>query len=202
MSFNEIKSLFDENPGLIYLVPVVFLVFCTLLWLSVRSVQKNKDTNKIRIIIKNISTNYVKDIALPDGLGGYVFIDYMILTPTGILVVNVQNYTGFIFGGENIDDWTQMIGRKSYKFKNPLSIIQHHIQSVKTHSGTVPVQGRIVFSSAGEFPKGIPKGVSTADSFKEDVSFVVVGSSVPELFQQTWKDILAIVKDSNKKIEH
>lgn len=200
MLVSEIKNLFYANPNYIYLVLLVFLFFGFIIWLFARVLQKNKETNKIRKIVKEMGADFIQDAALPDGLEGFVFIDYMILTPSGILVVDVQNYNGFLFGGEAVDEWTQMIGHQSYKFNNPIPVNQHHVQSVLTHAGDVPVHGRIVFTSLGNFPKGIPVGVSTAGSFKEDVAVNVVGSSIPEIYRQTWNNLLAIVKESNKKV--
>jgi len=200
MSVIEIKNLFDTNPNFIYWVPLVFLFICLIFWLVARLLFKNKESNKIKRIVKEIAADYVQDAALPDGLEGFVFIDFLVLTPTGILVIDVQNYNGFLFGGEAVDEWTQMIGHQSYKFKNPIPINQHHVHSVTTHAGDVPVQGRIVFTSLGNFPKGIPDGVSTTGNFKNDVSISVVGNSVPELYQQAWIKILAIVKKSKKKL--
>lgn len=200
MSVSEIRSLFDANPNYIYLVLLIFLFFGFIIWLFVHFLLKNKETNKIKKIVKEIAADFIQDAALPDGLEGFIFVDYMILTPTGILVVDVQNYNGFLFGGEAVDEWTQMIDHQSYKFNNPIPVNQHHVQSVLTHTGDVPVQGRIVFTSLGKFPKGIPEGVSTASSFKNDVSFTVVGNAVPEIYQQTWNRLLAIVKESNQKL--
>ncbi len=202
MSVSEIKSLIDANPNYIYLVALLFVFFCFIIWLFVHILGKNKETNKIKKIVKEMGVDFIQDAALPDGLEGFVFIDYLILTPAGILVVDVQNYNGFLFGGAAVNEWTQMIGHQSYKFNNPIPVNQHHVQSVLTHADDVPVRGRIVFTSLGNFPKGIPAGVSTAGSFKEDVAFAfnAVGNSIPEIYRQTWTNLLAIVKESNKKV--
>ena len=200
MSVSELKDIYNTNPEYFYIAIGVFVVLCGLLWIIIKFVNKDSENKKIKKIIKSIGADFVQNVAIPDGLEGFIFFDYMVLTPTGILVVDVQNYNGYIFGGETINEWTQMIGRKSYKFRNPLPGNQNHVLSVKEHAGDVPVQGRIVFTSMGEFPKGIPKGVSTTGSLKEDVSFSVVGNAVPEIYQKTWNELLAMVKKANQQV--
>ena len=200
MSVSELKDIYNTNPEYFYIAIGVFVALCGLLWVIIKFINKDAENKKIKKVLKSIGTDFVQNVAIPDGLEGFVFFDYMVLTPTGILVVDVQNYNGYLFGGETVDDWTQMIGRKSYKFKNPLPRNEHHVQSVKEHTGDVPVQGRIVFTSMGKFPKGIPKGVSTTGSLKDDVSFSVVGNAIPEIFQKTWNELLAIVNEANQKV--
>lgn len=203
MSISEIKSLLNIDSIYIYLSPVIFLVCCVIIWLFVRFLLKDNESSRIKKIIKDISIDYVKNAvlpaAVPDDVNDYVFIDYIALTSAGILVISAQDYKGFLFGGEQTNEWTQMIGHKSYRFNNPLPIIEHHVQSIKNFTGGVPIHSRIVFSSLGEFPKGIPEGVSTANNFKQDVESIVVGNSVSESFRETWDDLLAVVKESNKK---
>lgn len=198
MSVSELRNLIETSPE--YAAIAAFILAVIIVWIIIRYINKESGNKKITKIIKKMATGYVQNIAIPDGLEGYVFIDYLVLTPTGILVINVQDYNGFLFGGENINEWTQMIGHKSYKFKNPLPQVEHHVQSVKLHVDDVPVRGRIVFSSAGEFPKGIPQGVSTIGSLKEDVSFTVVGNAVPEIYLYTWKKLLELAKSSSNKV--
>ncbi len=200
MSVEEIKNLLDSNPNYIYFIPVIFLGFCLIFWLIARLLQKNKETNKIKKIIKEIGAKYIQNASLPDGVDGFIFIDFLLLTPTGILVVDVLNLNGFLFGGDAVDEWTQMIGHKSYKFNNPLPINQQHILAVSAQVGDVPVYGRVVFTSLGNFPKGIPDGVSPANNFQKDVNISVTETVIPELYLKAWNDLHIVIKESKKKL--
>jgi len=200
MSVEEIKSLLDSNPNYIYFIPVIFLGFCLVFWLIARLLQKNKETNKIKKIIKEFGVKYIQNASLPDGVDGFIFIDFLLLTSKGILVVDVLNLNGFLFGGDAVDEWTQMIGHKSYKFNNPLPINQQHILAVSAQIADVPVYGRVVFTSLGNFPKGIPDGVSPANSFQKDMNISATENAIPESFQKTWNDLHLVIKESKKKL--
>ena len=200
MSFDNFLNKINTNPEFAFIVYSVAIFVVLVLVVVLFIVRRNADKHNIKSIIKDIGNDFIQDVALPDGMDGYVFVDYLVLTPTGILVVDVENYNGFLFGGDHIDEWTQMIGHKSYKFKNPLPHHQQNVQSVISHTGTVPVQGRLVFTSEGSFPKGIPDGVSTAGSLKQDVSKSVVGNSIPAIFQEVWKELGIKSLESNQQL--
>src|SRR3546814_3809449 len=44
-------------------------------------------------------------------------IDYIYVCPFGILVIETKNMRGWIFGGKNQAQWTQIIYRKKVKFQ-------------------------------------------------------------------------------------
>jgi hypothetical protein len=45
-------------------------------------------------------------------------------------VVGVLRFDGLIFGSGHIDQWTQVIGRHSYKFDNPDHYLQRQINAL------------------------------------------------------------------------
>ncbi|MGL5955300.1 MAG: nuclease-related domain-containing protein [Brevinema sp.] len=60
-------------------------------------------------------------------------IDVVVLTDVGIIVFEVKNYSGWIFGNGNNTDWTKTLayGKKKYRFYNPLKQNISHIQSLR-----------------------------------------------------------------------
>jgi hypothetical protein len=42
--------------------------------------------------------------------------------------------------------------------------------------------------------------VSTAETFKEDVSTVVVGNSIPAIFQEIWKELLVKSREAAQQL--
>ena len=46
----------------------------------------------------------LRDIDLPDGMGGEIRIDFVVLSTDAILVISVKRYDGMIFGGAQTDD--------------------------------------------------------------------------------------------------
>ena len=75
---------------------------------------------------------------------------------------------GNIFGGDQMAEWTVMDGPRRFTFTNPQSALYDRIAAVKAVAGEVPVEGRIVFTRRGKFPKGLPKWTLMVDSLRAE----------------------------------
>jgi len=180
------KILMIAGGSFLLLIAVVF-------W--VRFLVKRKFENQLQQVVKNIAVEYKRNIYIPDGLDGTAFIHYMILSHYGIIVLNVQNYPGILFGGENTDLWTQISHRKSYKFKNPLHYSSICVQSVKQIVPNAPVFGQVIFTHAGEFPKGKPEGVCLTF---ELLKFIESKTRMDVISDSLWKDWEKLKSSSTK----
>ncbi len=60
-------------------------------------------------------------------------IDLVIATKVGIIVFEVKNYSGWIFGNGHHQQWTQVLayGREKYRFYNPILQNRKHIEDLK-----------------------------------------------------------------------
>ena len=61
----------------------------------------------------------VNNLTLPAN-GGTTQIDHVIVTSTGIFVIETKHYSGWIFGNPQESQWTQQICLKKFCFQNPL----------------------------------------------------------------------------------
>ncbi len=61
-----------------------------------------------------------------------------------------------------------MDGPRRFTFTNPQSSLYDRIAAVKAVAGEVPVEGRIVFTRRGKFPKGLPKWTLMVDSLRAE----------------------------------
>lgn len=113
-------------------------------------------------------TDYLADVLVPDGMGGFFHLDFVLLTPGAILVIDLRDITGNIFGGDQMTEWTVMDGSQRFTFTNPQSALYDRIAAVRAVAGEVPVEGRIVFTRRGNFPKGLPKWTLMVDSLKSE----------------------------------
>ena len=163
------------------------------LWLSY--LRRTADKRRNLKIIRELGTQYLHNVLIPDGVDGFVAIDFLVLTPGGIVVIDMQNYNGLLFGGERTENWTQMLGFRGYKFTNPLPANRLRVQAVKMVVPGVPVAGRVVFSSTGRFPKGIPDGVSMLISLQEDLAPLMKNKDVPANLQKAWETLIAKVRE-------
>lgn len=56
-------------------------------------------------------------------------IDVVVATNVGIIVFEVKDYSGWIYGNGNQQKWTQVLshGREKYRFYNPILQNRSHI---------------------------------------------------------------------------
>lgn len=90
---------------------------------------------------------------LPKNTNETTEVDVILLHTSGVFVFESKNYSGWIFGDENAQNWTQTLpqgkGRKARKehFLNPIKQNQLHIKWLKKLVGdTFPIYSVIVFS--------------------------------------------------------
>src|SRR5262245_50194526 len=96
------------------------------------------------------STDHMADVLVPDGMGGSFHLDFLLLTPQGILVIDLRDVAGNTFGGDQMTEWTVIDGAQRYTFLNPQSALYDRIAAVKAVAGDVPVEGRVVFTRRGK----------------------------------------------------
>ena len=122
----------------------------------------------LRAAVTAAGADHLVDMLVPDGMGGGFHVDFLLLTTRGILVVDLRDVQGNIFGGDQMADWTVMDGARRFTFTNPQSALYDRIAAVKALAGDVPVEGRIVFTRRGRFPKGLPKWTLMLDALRAE----------------------------------
>jgi restriction system protein len=74
------------------------------------------------------------DVVVPSE-NGTTQIDHILVSPFGIFVIETKNMAGWIFGSENQSQWTQTMGRRKYKFQNPLRQNYRHTMCLSEFLG-------------------------------------------------------------------
>lgn len=124
---------------------------------------------RLRKVLHQLGSEHLQQVILPDGLGGEIQIDYLVRMPDRLLVIDLKDMRGVLFGGEQIEAWTQIVERRSYRFPNPLHDNRLRCQAVRELVDGVAVVGRVVFTSQGSFPRGVPEGVSQVETLVGDL---------------------------------
>ena len=101
----------------------------------------------------------IRNLYLPWSDGRTAQIDQLIIAESGIYVIEVKNYKGWIFGNENNQYWTQVLstGYRGQSIKNklynPLKQNASHIYCLKKHLAgfNIPYYSIVVFSNDAEF---------------------------------------------------
>lgn len=176
-------------PAAITVSVVVVLVF-----FFVRYYQRNQHQRQINKLINDLSHKSLRNVLLPDSVDGQIWIDYLLLTDGGLIVLDIRDYVGRLFGGDNINEWTQMIGVKSHKFSNPLLELPARVNAVQEIAGDIPVIGHIIFTRRGAFEKGKPEGVYMVDEVYEQLSQFLRPALPADKLDSAWQNILAVQK--------
>ena len=177
-----------ENQGLLGLGLVALLALGVAGYYFWRQNLASQHQRHVATVIQGLGVDYLRDVVIPDGIDGLAFIDYLLLTPKGLIVLDIKHQDGVLFGGVAVDQWTQVISGKTYKFPNPLYLNQNHRQAVEWNTKDIDVFGQVVFSNAGQFPKGIPEGCSMIDELATDLSLLLdSGNAVNPVIQQAWQ---------------
>lgn len=108
-----------------------------------------------------VGSRLLHDIYLPLTDGTTTQIDQIIVNVYGIFVIEVKNYSGWIFGDARHSRWTQTIYKKKNTFQNPLFQNYAHICALSDRLG-IPKEyfhNVVVFAGKGEFKTQMPPNV-------------------------------------------
>ncbi len=121
----------------------------------------NRGTKSERKMVLKILKSGIKptaifhDLYLNNGDGKFSQIDLVVATKVGIVVFEIKEYSGWIFGSENQINWTQILayGKQKYKFYNPILQNKKHVEDLKKfyHFDDIPFFSMIVFFGDCEF---------------------------------------------------
>lgn len=152
--------------------------------------RRYRDRRRVDRTIASIAYEMLKNVLVPNGMGGQIHIHYLLLTQRGILVMDVLERPGAIFGGDQMIEWTSIGRKRRYTFSNPQHMLYDRVAAVKALAGDVPVEGRIVFTMRSEFPKGRPKYVIRIDDLANDFPMVdAARGHIAAAFADVWANI-------------
>lgn len=117
--------------------------------------------------LREVAVERLENVLVPDGMGGSIQIEQLVLTAQGILVVDVKRYEGVIFGSDRMNEWTVIARRRRFTFPNPQNTLYDRVAAVKQLVRDVPVVGYVLFPDAADFSKGRPRDVILPQELSE-----------------------------------
>ena len=123
-------------------------------------------------VISSVAYDELRNVLLPTGTGDQIHVNYLLLTQRGLLVIDLFDVPGVIFAGEKMAQWSVFGPKRHFTFTNPLPMLDDRLAAVRQLAGDTPVEGRIVFSMRGEFPKGRPAAVLRLDGLQDEFPVV------------------------------
>lgn len=175
------------------------LVLLVLLVWGYRSYRRYVTRRALLNALKSVAYDVLRDVLVPDGMDGRLHVDFLLLTQRGILVLDLREIPGLVFGGDQMDQWTVMTRTRRYTFVNPQGALLDRIAAVKQIASDVPVEGRVLFTTRSRFPKGRPKSVLILDSIKAEYAPVDKGTmqDTVKMFRPAWERLKASATPSD-----
>jgi len=163
-----------------------------------RAIRRRRERRDLHDTIVATGVEYLRDVLVSDGMEGSMHVDYLLLTSRGVVVVDLRDVKGNIFGGDQMTEWTVMDGASRITFPNPQHALYDRVAAVKQLAGDMPVEGRVLFTRSGRFPKGLPRWTLMVDSLLAE--FPPPDSEATlnwvDGYREDWKRLCSSVADS------
>lgn len=187
-----------DETSIIILSLVAVTIFVVIIW-QLKRHRRSTDLMMTSILQPYIKKE-IKHIIIPDGIGGLLEIEHLILLDQGLFLIETYPMAGNLYGAETIDLWTQIVDGRSYKFNNPLRRLRTSRQAIKSLAPDIPVFCRVIFNSESVFPKGKPSEVSVLESLAEDMLTVKNEKRIANQAQQAWDTIMRIARKDGQAV--
>jgi len=162
-------------------------------------VVRRRDARRVARVTAG-AADFLRNVLVPDGNGGDYHLDFVLLTSRGIVVIDMRDITGNVFGGDQMTAWTLMSGPSRTTFVNPQAGLYDRIASVKAIATDTPIEGRIVFTKHAKFPKGLPRFTVMLESVASE--FPKLGAAELEIAVSKYRPGWARLKEAAKPSPH
>lgn len=148
--------------------------------------------------VEAIAYDSLRDVVVPDGNEGELHVDFLLLTARGLLVVDLREVRGTVFGAESMNEWVVMDGVRRSTLSNPLGPLYDRVAAVRQLAGETPVEGRVVFSGGGRFAKGRPPYVTMLESLAAEFPAAdrAAGSAAADAWRAAWERVKGTARPS------
>lgn len=120
---------------------------------------------RLRDACRGVLANFV----IPDGNGEEIQVQYALLTGRGILIIDIKDVEGHVFGSEAMQDWTVIADDRRFTFANPQPGLWDRVAAIKRLTPEVPVIGFVGFTGRARFTKGQPRSVTLLEPLLQEL---------------------------------
>lgn len=145
-----------------------------------------RESHQIRRAARRLGARVLRNVALPDGMGGEISIDFLVLARDAIVVIGVKRYDGLIFGSTRTDEWTQTLNSRSYRFPNPDQYLVRQIGAVRSLVPKIPVRGLHLFTDNAVFPWDKPANVLQVQDLRNSAGRRPRLKEIPAELRAAW----------------
>ncbi|HLS81237.1 MAG TPA: NERD domain-containing protein [Steroidobacter sp.] len=179
----------EQVPSWVWPIAAATVVIAAAVWVYIlyRRWRVRRDTEAA---IASVAYEMLKNVLLPNGNGGQIHIQYLLLTQRGLLVADLLDRPGAIFGGDQMLEWTAIGKKRRYTFPNPQHALYDRMAAVRLLTEDVPVEGRLLFTLQSEFPKGKPRNALRIDELTLEFPPVdAARGAITAAFGEVWANV-------------
>jgi hypothetical protein len=158
------ETLNMQSTGWLLPLLVVLLLAVIAYWIYYR----RQRASRLDAVLNEISFERLHALVVPNADEGEILVDHLLLTSQGLLIVEIKDVQGVVFGGDKLRDWTVISDTGRYTFSNPQPGLLDRIAAVRQIVRDVPVSGRVLFPDVADFTKGKPDLVSTLAELRDE----------------------------------
>lgn len=161
---------------------------------------RRRREGKLNSVLKAIKIASQTDVSLPDTNQGQIHLEHLIFTAKGLLVLDVKNVSGVVFGSDSMEEWTTIDNARRFTFRNPQPALLDRVAALKLVARDIPVEGYVVFPITADFSKGRPLHVIQPDELAERFSKPARADleRIINAFSPQWEQVVAACEPSFK----
>jgi hypothetical protein len=144
----------------IALLAVLLLLGAWLVW-------RRRNGPEVARALEAVAIDRLQNVLVPDGMGGHIQVEHLLLTGQGLVVIDAKAFVGTIFASERMEEWTVIGKQGRFTFPNPLGTLYDRVAALRQLVRDVPVAGYVLFAGAADFTKGRPRDVLSAAELVE-----------------------------------
>lgn len=176
--------LLPDGPLLLIGILVLAMTMAAGTWLWRLRQRRRRDIDRrLRDASRGVLANFI----IPDGNGEEIQLQYALLTARGILVIDIKDVEGHVFGSEGMQDWTVIADNRRFTFANPQPGLWDRVAAVKRLTPEVPVIGFVGFTGRAQFTKGQPRSVTLLEPLLQELEKEASSASAgADAYQTAW----------------
>ncbi len=147
-------------------MPLLAAVLLLVIWFVYRRFFRGGSS--LEKVLADIGYQKIEALVIPSADEGEIQVDQLLLTSHGLLILEIKDVQGAVFGSDKMQDWTVIAKDRRYTFPNPQPALYDRIAAVRQIVRQVPVAGRVVFLDGAEFTKGTPSLVCNLEQLAAD----------------------------------
>jgi hypothetical protein len=122
---------------------------------------------ELKQALEAVAIERLEHVLVPDGMGGHIQVEHLLLTGQGLVVIDAKSFAGTIFASERMAEWTVIGAQGRFTFPNPLGTLYDRVAALRQLVRDVPVEGHVLFAGGADFSKGRPRDVLSAAELME-----------------------------------